>query len=106
MRVHDYCNDMGIHPDSEPNRHIVKMPDDHGCYRPASCWVTPGAGACNTVAIFMDRRPTEPEVELMIARAQKYADGVAHPDILGRILGFRLLLRETTESQVASFPAS
>lgn len=122
--VERYCKDMGIHSDSEPNLHIVDMPDDRGCSRPASCWVTPGAGACNSLAIFMDRKPTESEVESMIERAKRYTVEVIGEKEDARrreykergwdfgqakkieILGFRLLLRETTESQVASFPTS
>lgn len=100
-----YCGDTGADPESEYNLHIVDTQVAGHCL-PAYVWFTPDAEVYNSVAIFMDRRPTELEVEAMIARARKYADGVAHPDILGRILGFRLLLRETTESQVASFPAS
>lgn len=97
-----YCEDMGIVDlEDEHNDHIVDMPESRE-YMPAAPWLTPGAGVYNSVAIFMSRPPTESEVESMIVRARKYADAV----ILGKILGFRLVLRETTESQVASFPIS
>jgi len=122
--VERYCREMGVHPDSEPNPHVVSMPDDDGCSRPASCWATPGAGACNTVAIFMDRPPSAEEVGSMIDRAKRYITEVVVEKEAAkrkeyeergwdfgeaeriRILGFRLSLRETTESPVARWPIS
>ena len=117
-----YCEDMEIDPKEERNNHIVSMSVDGEC-QPAAMRITPGTEECNSVAIFMNRRPTESEVESMIVRARQYVDKVIpaeeeakrlefeergwdfSPSTVG-ILGFRLLLRETTESQVASFPTS
>jgi len=102
-----YREDAGVRQGSEPNERIVDMPDDHGCLRPVAIRAMPGTGVCNSVAIFMDRRPTDSEVESMIDRAKRYVAeriGVRECDERIGVIGFRLLLRETIESQVASFP--
>lgn len=48
---------------------VLRFPDDHGCYRPATMW----SHKCSDVAIFLEERPTEAQLAFMRDRARKFA---------------------------------
>lgn len=59
--------------------------------------------AYQSVAIFMDRRPTDKEIQVMIDRARKFVHKV-NPGETPTIEGFRLLLRTVNEQPLMSWP--
>lgn len=77
-----------VYEEEHPFHFVTSVADDHGCYRPASIWPTPGwindgmgkfiksdeegFPAYKSVAIFMERKPTPEEVELLKDRAEAY----------------------------------
>ena len=115
-----YCKENNIGDDDEYNEHVILMPDDHGSMRPCSIWTTPGwvnngngkhlrdntsqakglktkYPAYNSVAIFMDRKPTPSEIEDMKVRAFAFAMAQTNSRKIN-IEGFRLITRITTET--------
>ncbi len=91
--------------------HVVSLPDEHGCNRPASIWPTPGwwndgSGkflpmdsstpapprsypAYLSVACFMTARPSDDLLELLRRRTRAYCDAYLADNF--SITGFRLL---------------
>jgi len=59
--------------------------------------------AHRSVAIFMDRRPADEEIRIMIDRARKFVLG-DDPDETPAVEGFRLLLRTVNERTLMSWP--
>jgi len=78
---------------------IQDVPDDHGCYKPTSCWEEPTSGDNNAVAIFFEDKPTPEQIDFMKERVKNFnhifktkgrmAQFNNEPDI--NILGFRLI---------------
>lgn len=74
------------------NTHVVKLPDDYDCRRPASIWPTPSLSKrreiFQTVAAFFDARPVcDAHLELLESRARFFA-AQYHSD--GDLVAFRM----------------
>ena len=108
-----FVEDIGDPEEYFPN--IKKMPDDNGCYRPASIWETDGKFQkiehqgktlnnilYNSVAVFFNEKPTAYQILLMKDRAGKEFQ-VKHGRKPVKIKGFRLLEVEVkiTEKEYA-----
>lgn len=98
-----YRDEMGIQGDEEYNDHIIHIDDERG---QCSVWPAPGSKypAYHSVAIFMDRRPTDDEVQVMLDRARKFVLK-GDPSETPTIEGFRLLLRTVNEQPLMSWPS-
>lgn len=110
---------------------VVSLPDDHGCFRPASIFPTPGWinngngkhlredspeakklkakwPAYQSVAIWFDSKPTQEMINTMVRRALKASqmkhrlEGLTDLDIT--ITGFRLLKQHKEIDEIATFP--
>lgn len=78
---------------------VQQVADEHGCYRPTSCWLEPRSNKYNSVAIFFYERPTKEQISFMKERVDSFnkiwktkgrmARFNKDPDI--NILGFRLV---------------
>jgi len=88
---------------------IQQVADDHGCYRPTSCWLEPKSGMNNSVAIFFYNKPTDEQIKLMKERVKDW-DNIFKTkgrmaefhknDSEIKILGFRLLKFENTVTEI------
>lgn len=52
---------------------MLPVPDDHGCHRPCSIWQAPLSKSYNSVAMFMEKCPTDKELEFIRDRAVDFA---------------------------------
>ena len=74
---------------------VIDMPDDHGCYRPASIWPSPDK-SYNSVIIYFDKCPTDEQIAFMKDKADNFNKyfrqnsrmGEYHKDI--KILGYSI----------------
>jgi len=90
---------------------VQQVADEHGCYRPTTCWMEPKAKQNNSVAIFFYKKPTTEEIEFMKERVKDF-DHVhktrgrmaefSKNDPVIEILGFRLIKfnHSTNEEEV------
>jgi len=84
---------------------IISEPDDHGCYRPCSIWMTKDIQKYNSVAIFFASEPTDEQMNIMKQRSIEFPkedykwdfDKGYLKDV--EVLGFRLI-EETTNVNV------
>ncbi len=118
--VEAYKEEMGIVETYEHNEHILFMPGEFG-ESPVEPFPTPGFfndghgthypenteydgdkyPAYQSVGIFMDRKPTNEEIEILKERANKFKlleDD--RSDETPKVLGFRLIQRITTEVEI------
>ncbi len=89
---------------------LLQLADEHGCYRPVSIW----NAHSRDVAIFLEERPSEEEIEFLRKRAFFFGldprSGVGHSgddsDTRIVIKGFELIEYkvERTENTVACWP--
>jgi len=101
---------------------LLHEPDDHGCHRPATIWPTPGWWndgdgehfhdgegpetdrkwpAYLSVGIWMEKRPSAEDVELLKKRAHAFLTidhGIWKDERQFKIIGFRLVTVTETES--------
>ena len=90
---------------------VQQVADDHGCYRPTTCWMEPNSKQNNAVAIFFYKKPTTEEIDFMKERVKNFDEVFKtrgrmseftkkEPEI--EILGFRLIEfnRSTNETVV------
>jgi hypothetical protein len=94
----------------EKFNNVIDMPDEHGCYRPTTCFPLKGDGANNAVAIFFDEDepPTEEQIALMKERAQNFQEAYRttgpmaefNKDKVINITGFRMIEFSTTSKEI------
>lgn len=48
---------------------VISFPGEHGCQRPVTIW----SNECTAVAIFLETKPTDAQLDLMRERARKFA---------------------------------
>jgi hypothetical protein len=82
---------------------VLDVADDHGCYRPTSCWQSPDSVANNSVAIFFETRPTQEQIDFMKERVKSFdearmAQFLKDVKIIN-ILGFRLIEFHSTTKE-------
>lgn len=87
---------------------IQQVADEHGCYRPTTCWIEPNTKQNNSVAIFFYEKPTTEEIDFMKERVKNF-DNIFKtkgrmaefhknkPEI--KILGFRLIEFKRSENE-------
>ncbi len=81
---------------------IERRPDDHGCSRPTTIWLTPKKYKTESycsVAIFFNEKPTEEIIKMMKERAEEFVSNRKtryNNDPKIKILGFRLTKETTT----------
>ena len=90
---------------------VIDMPDDHGCYRPVTCYPLPDDSANNAVAIFFDNNnpPTEEQIALMKERAGTFLEAYRttgsmaefNKDKVINVTGFRLIEFSTAKSETS-----
>ncbi len=91
----DYRETFGMtSEDFEHNDHILQLPGEHG-YNPVCIF----EADINSFCIFMDRIPTEGEIERMKRRATDFVNGPGKPYKI-KILGFRLFSRIVTQKEL------
>lgn len=100
---------------------IGSVADDNGCYRPCAIYETPNRGnngsgmhgdvideaskakfswpAYESVAIYFDKIPTKPMIDLMKARAVEYADNYSDKRYGMKVKGFQLL-KNVTKTEI------
>lgn len=94
-----YRKEMGLDPDGDDyNEYVIDIIGEHGL-TPCTIWPTPDCKGYNSVAIFMDRPPTDEEVQLLMKRTYIFCE---KNDIV--VEGFRLLRRQTSEKIVGIWP--
>lgn len=87
---------------------VVSVPDEHGCWRPASIYRSPPGTkeSYQSVALFLDKVPSNTLLDLMMARAKAfvpiYAEARPWNQSFG-ILGFRLVREQVKVIELALF---
>ena len=71
---------------------IVCDPDDHGCWRPVRIYRSPGKGEYNSVAIGLEKRPSDNIFSIMKDRAKQYTK--TYKGLI--VKGFRFITEITT----------
>jgi hypothetical protein len=92
-------------------QYVQSVPDEHGCYRPTSCWKSPNSKSYNSVAIFFYNKPTQEQIDFLKERVKNFDEvyktrgrmakfNKNKPEI--KILGFRLIefKSQTKESEI------
>ena len=74
---------------------VMQVPDEHGCYRPTTCFKSPNSNDYNSVAIFFEKKPTIDQIEFMKKRAKTFNQKDREINKFHReeikILGFRII---------------
>jgi hypothetical protein len=76
---------------------IASLPDDHGCYRPTSCYPSPNSHHNNSVIIYLHETPSQELIDIMKQRSEtfqatKRSIGQSwDKDFTMNILGYRLV---------------
>jgi len=88
---------------------VLSVPDEHGCYRPTTCFPLKDNSANNAVAIFFEKNypPTEEQIALMKERVKTFQEAYRTTEPMAEfnkdkvidITGFRLVEFSTTKTE-------